>query len=147
MLSERGISWRTRSLAIGLVYLSYFVALIVALAVGSNDDDAVRPALIVIIVVASLHFALGLYSMLFERGVVELTPDVQRLVEVADWLAAGALGASCDAVNRTRGESHSTMLASGILLLAAQCACAYKTATFVSSSVYDQESGELLRAR
>lgn len=147
MLSERGFSWRTRSLGIGTVYLSYFVAVLVALIVGANDDDAVRPALIVMITVASLHFALGLYSMLFERGVVELTPLVQTLVELGDWIAAGALGAACDAVNRECGDNRDSMLAAGVLLLLAQCVCAYKTSRFISSSVYDQESGELLSAR
>ena len=147
MLPERGYTWRTRSLGIGLVYFLYFVALVAALVIGANDDGAVRPALIVVITVASLHFGLGFYSMLFERGVVELTPDVQSLVELSDWMAAGALGAACDAVNRTHGDNRATMFASGILLAVAQCVCAYKTATFVSRSVYDQESGELLRAR
>jgi len=147
MLSEQGFSWRTRSLGIGLVYFLYFVALIVALAIGANDADAVRPALIVMITVASLHFALGLYSMVFERGVVELTPAVQTLVELGDWMAAGALGVACDAVSRECGDQRDSMLVAGILLIVAQCVCAYKTATFVSRSVYDQESGELLQAR
>lgn len=123
------------------------MALIVALAIGANDEDAVRPALIVTITVASLHFALGLYSMLFERGLVELTPVVQTLVELGDWMAAGALGVACDAVNRTRGDNRDSMFVAGILLIVAQCVCAYKTVTFVSRSVYDQDSGELLGAR
>ena len=142
MLAEAGYSWRSRSLGIALVYLSYFVAVIVSLVVASNNKDAVRPGLIVLIVVASLHFALGLYAMFVEQRRVVLASDVQKLVELGDWLSAAALGLATGAVNRTHGDNYPTLLVAGILLCLTQTVCAYKTFFFVNENYYDQQTGE-----
>ena len=143
MLADAGYSWRTRSLGIGLVYFGYVLAVSVALAVGANDEDAVRPALIVILTVSSLHFALGMYNFFVERREAPFFPNLRKAVAVSDWLVAGALGAAADAVNRG-GDNRATMLAAGILVIAAQCVCAAKTYQFTNADYYDQQSGERL---
>jgi len=142
MAGALGYSWRTRSLLIGAVYFAYFVAVGVALALGANDADAVRPGLIVLIVVASLHFALGLYAALVERPRVALPDGLRDAVQIADWLMATGLGLACGAVNRTCGDNASTLVASAVLLLVGNSVCALKTFYFVQERYYDQVTGE-----
>lgn len=144
MLAEGGCSWRTRSLGIALVYLLYVVAVAISLIVGAYDADAVRPALIVILTVSSLHFALGLYNRFVERRQTMYFPRLQNAVDVSDWVVAGALGAAADAVNRSAGDNRPTMFAAGILVIAAQCICAIKTYQFTNADYYDQGTGERL---
>lgn len=142
MAGALGYSFRTRSLLIGAVYFLYFVAVGIALGIGVNHEDAVRPGLIVMITVASLHFGLGLYGTFVEGRRVSLPDHVQDLVDVADWLMAAGLGLACGAVNRTCGDNTSTLIATAVLLLVGNSVCAYKTFFFVQERYYDQATGE-----
>ena len=137
------MSWRKRIVLVALVYLVYF-GLAITGAIFSRRTETVDAALIIAVILPTLHFASTTGDMLWgERP--PLPKRVGQLVVMADWASAFALGLASAVVSRhDASEEREVALASNLLSALAQCVCALKTYTYLDSTAYDQTTGESL---
>lgn len=135
------ISWRTRTVLIGVVYFAYFW-IAIAGTILAQRSDTVDAALAIAIVLPTLHFASTVGDMAWgERPVPPVR--VAQAVEIANWFSAFGLGLACAVVSRNHSSDETEIAFTACLLSAlAQLPCALKTYYFLDADGYSQDTGE-----
>ena len=135
------IRWRTRVGIIGFVYFCYFGASLIGAILASTSDDA-KPSLVIVAVVAALHFTTASVGMLFHDRVA-LRSGVLKTTLVSDWLYAFALGLVSVLVSRESAHDERLVAVLACSLVAtANVGCFYKSFHLLDPDTFDQSSGE-----
>lgn len=120
-------------IVVGILYFGYFVFALVGIVMMATNEGEEWPVVFssnVVFVTSALHFGFTAIGYLLYEGYEHAQVDPVWLFLFADYFQAGALGAALASRNMD-ASSRPAIYTSASVVMAAQLACLYKTATLL----------------
>ena len=139
--------FRSRVLAISLLYLLYAAAALVALSIvaANPNEDSITAAVVIAVVTSGLHILTSVFGAALPSGRVAFQVEPLLFILIGDFMQTAALGSVVTAASISETIAHtpaSVCIAANALIAAAQVFCLWKSSQLLDPNLFDPETGE-----